>query len=463
MSGRILIVDDIATNRIVLKVKLADARYETLLAADGAACLRMASRTAPDLILLDRVLPDLDGIEVLRRLRADPQTRTIPVIMTLAAGDGDARICALRAGADDVMMKPLEDERLMARLRALLRARDGADELRARNATLGAVGLAEAAAGFERPGLVALVTERPETAIHLRHSLAAHLTDHMMILSRDEALGEVSADPARMPDVYVIESDLGADGGGLRLMSDLRSRSSGRHAAICMIQPAMAANQAAMAFDLGANDVIAADADPCEIALRLRMLLRRKRHDDKLRATVSDGLRLAVIDPLTGLHNRRYALAQLGRMLERARRSDEGVAVMIIDLDRFKAVNDAFGHAAGDAVLVEVARRLSSNLRGGDLLARIGGEEFLVALPDTRLADATLMAQRLCRAVEEAAISFDHARALLVTVSIGLAVASLPETAEPEAVTTIVRRADHALLSSKAQGRNQVTISRSAA
>jgi two-component system, cell cycle response regulator len=463
MAGRILIVDDMATNRIVLKVKLAEARYDPLLAASGAACLQMAREAAPDLILLDRLLPDIDGIEIVRRLRADPATRDIALILMQSNDDADARMAGLRAGADDVMTKPIDDQRLLARLRALLRAREGAEELRARDATLGAIGLAEAAAGFDKPGVVALVTDRPETAMHLRSTLSPLMPDRLVIQSRDEALGDVRPVDGRMPDVYVIEAAIGADGGGLRLMSDLRSRSGSRHAAVCMVMPQTSGAEAAIAFDLGADDMVPADADPRETALRLRRLLRRKCREDGLRATVSDGLRMAVIDPLTGLHNRRYALAQLGRIMDRARRAGTGLAVMVIDLDKFKAVNDAFGHAAGDDVLVEVARRLAKNLRAGDLLARIGGEEFLVALPDTDLPDASRLAERLCAAVDEIAIRVNDRAVLSVTVSIGLAAMGRPQATGPDAVAAIVDRADHALLSSKAQGRNQVTICRFAA
>jgi two-component system cell cycle response regulator len=218
-----------------------------------------------------------------------------------------------------------------------------------------------------------------------------------------------------------------------------------------------------MAFDLGADDVIDAGLEPREVAARLSRLLDRKRRDDQLRATLSDGLRLAVIDPLTGLFNRRYALAQLGRIAERAQRGDSGFAVLAIDLDRFKAVNDSFGHAAGDCVLIEVARRLSLSMRAGDLLGRIGGEEFIVALPQTTASNALALANRLRLAVEAAPVRIDTATAISVTISVGLAVSGplTPAGAEPVAAT--LARADRALLRAKADGRNQVTTDRTAA
>jgi two-component system cell cycle response regulator len=247
-------------------------------------------------------------------------------------------------------------------------------------------------------------------------------------------------------------------------MSELRSRTNTRHAAFCLLVPVGSVVGAAVAFDLGANDMVSATVPGEEIALRLARLLVRKREADQMRTSVQDGLRLAMFDPLTGLHNRRYGAAQLSAIAERACKSGTAFAVMVVDLDRFKTVNDRWGHAAGDAVLVEVAGRLAQNLRGGDLLARIGGEEFLIALPDTSLAEARGVAERLCHAVEESPVRLGDGATLRVTVSIGLAISThsgLPDCID--AVSEIVDRADRALLVSKSGGRNQVTISRTAA
>lgn len=456
MVGRILIVDDVATNRIVLKVKLGAACYRPMLAADGAGCLAIARAEAPDLILLDLKLPDMSGIEVLRHLREDPTTRDIPVIMISAMSDPASRLAALAAGADEFMAKPYDDLLLMARMRSLLRARELPADVGPRGAALQALGLAEAAEPFERPGLIGIVAERADPTAKWRRDLAPLLPDRVVILSREEALEE--SGPA--PDVFLITSRIGD--AGLRLMSDLRSRPETRHAAICIVQTDASTERAAIAFDLGADDLVGASVDPRELRLRLRNLMRRKQRGDRQRETVQTGLRLAIIDPLTGLYNRRYAAAHLAAMAERAQESGHPFAVMVIDLDRFKMVNDRWGHAAGDAVLIEVARRLEKNLRQGDLLARIGGEEFLVALTDTRLSDARTAAERLCQAVQERPIPLPGGEPLSITVSIGLAVDDAGAVGL-EPVAAVVNRADLALMASKNAGRNQVTISRTAA
>jgi two-component system, cell cycle response regulator len=207
--------------------------------------------------------------------------------------------------------------------------------------------------------------------------------------------------------------------------------------------------------------VIGPATTPREVGLRLRTMLHRKRAADRARASVQDGLRMAVIDPLTGLYNRRYAIPQLGHLADRAAEDGTVFAVMVVDLDRFKSVNDRYGHAAGDAVLVEISSRLSTNLRATDLLARIGGEEFLIVLPNTTYAEAQMAAERLCRVVKDRPVKMAGGPPLHITVSIGVAFSG--EHAPTETVAAIIDRADQALLTAKSEGRDQVTISRSAA
>jgi two-component system cell cycle response regulator len=455
MTRRILVVDDVPTNRIILKVKLNAACYETVLAESGAEALQIARHTPPDLILLDYAMPGMDGIAVCRALRADPATVRVPVIMFTASGDEVAKLAALRAGADDFLVKPIDDKVLLARIRNLLRARSGA--LAEGAAGLENLGLAEPAAGFDRPARVALIAQRPETALRWRAALTPHLRAVVTPVAREAAL-DGRNDGA---DLYIVGVDLESPGSGLQLMSELRSRPGSAHAAICLVMPPGAHAVAATALDLGADEVLPEGFDGVEAAVRAEALIARKRDGDRLRARLAEGLRLATTDPLTGLHNRRYAMAMLGRMLADAAAGGSGCAVLALDIDRFKAVNDRFGHAAGDAVLVEVAARLTASLRSGDLLARVGGEEFLIALPGVTGPEALALAERLRRAVGDT--PFHPATTegpLRVTVSIGLALVADAMVAPAEAMGC----ADRALMAAKADGRNQVVLAaRSAA
>lgn len=448
MTRRILIVDDVPTNRIILKVKLNAACYEATMAASGAEALALARRDLPDLILLDYAMPGMDGIAVCKALRADPATQRIPVIMVTSSADEAARIAALRAGADDFLAKPIDDKVLMARIRNLMRAHDSAFSTGAEG--IEGFGFAEPATGFDQPGCIALLAARPETALRWRKLLAPHLPqDRLLVMSRETALE--GSGPA--PDLYILAAELEPGVSGMQMMSDLRSRSESCHAAVCLVLPAEAHAEAATALDLGADDVLREDFDGAEAAVRAQALIARKRAADRQRARLAESLRLSVTDPLTGLHNRRYALPVLGRMVAGAARARRPVAVMVLDLDRFKAVNDRYGHAAGDAVLVEVTRRLAAGLRPGDLIARLGGEEFLVALPDAAEAEARDIAERLRRTVSDQPIVLPAGCRLALTVSIGLALSSAYEPPE-----TLLARADNALLAAKAEGRDQVTI-----
>jgi two-component system, cell cycle response regulator len=462
MVGKILIVDGVATNRIVLKVALGEAFYQPILAADGESCLHISRQVMPDLILLDLMLPDVSGIDVITQLRADPTTRDIPILAVTSISDRTLRVQALRAGADDVLTKQTNLQPLFARVRNILRSREGVEGMSAQSAGFGLRGLADASAPFFGPATVSLLLGRPEDALARQRALAQVMSDHITVQTREEALVD-STDTSghATPDIFVLDADATGISDALRLMSELRSRAATRHAAICILRKSGTADSETVAYDQGADDLVSSDVDPVELSLRLKTLIRRKRRDDQMRASVQDGLRMAMIDPLTGLHNRRYALPQLTAIAEQASVKGSVFAVMVIDLDHFKSVNDRYGHATGDTVLVEVARRLKCNLRADDLLARIGGEEFLVALPCTSYDEAAIAADRLCRAIEEQPVRLGPLSGLQVTISIGLAVSDAALPAEDGA--RIIDRADHALLLAKSGGRNKVTISRNAA
>jgi len=460
MTGRILVVDDVATNRIVMKVMLATACYTVDQADCGASAIEAARLNRPDLILLDVLMPDMSGLDVCRQLKADPQTADIPVILITALTDRGSKMEGLEAGADDFLTKPIDEVALLARVRSLLRARDTERELTQRG--LPALGFAEADSSFhtqEHPGRIALIAPGPKGAVLWKTALDDRIGGQVTILPRDAALmGFGNAEP-EAPDVFVIAVDLTQRNEGLRLLSDLKSRAATRYAATVMILPEGDSERAAIALDLGASDILYDPVDAQELAIRIRAQLGRKRQSDRLRSSMKAGLEMAVTDSLTGLHNRRYAMHQLDRMLTRPGR---GLAVMMLDLDHFKQINDSHGHAAGDGVLSLVARRLRRELRSGDLLARIGGEEFLVALPDCARDRAKTCAERLRQAIggEPFSVGGDTPP-LHVTLSVGLAL-SHPDRAS-ETAASLLARADGALYGAKSYGRDKVILARASA
>ncbi|MGR3377306.1 diguanylate cyclase [Salipiger abyssi] len=453
MTGRILIADGVPTNRIIMRVKLTAAYYEVLQAASGAEALLAVRREKPDLVLAATDLPDMTGRDFCTRLRAMPDAADTPVILVHPQPDRGQRMRALAAGADDVLARPIDELVLQARLRSLLRARHAEDELRLRDDTRRALGLAEPPAGLEVPARIAIVPVQMD--IPLRDGIAAMrscLPDRFEEMTPEQALHL----DAPVPEVFVIVDTGSMSGAGLSLLTQLRTSPDLRQTAIVYVTRADCRQEAASALDLGANDLLVNGFDPEELILRLPKQISRKRTADRLRANMQHGLRAAVTDPLTGLYNRRYALPHLARLSDRAAGQNRPYALLLADLDRFKQINDSHGHATGDAVLTEVARRISENLRVADLVARIGGEEFLVAMPDTGREAALRTAERLRRVIECSTVTLpgDGAR-IGTTVSIGVALARRGVTERPEA---LLDRADRALYKAKDAGRNRIAL-----
>lgn len=460
MAGRILIADPTATNRIILKVKLAAARYRTLQAADASAALALARAERPDLMILSAQLADLEAAALCATLKRDPLTRAIPVLIVDAHGNRADRLAALRAGADDYLAKPLDEMTLLALVRHLMRTRATFDELARRQDTIEELGFAETRPGFSRPARIAVIAPTPDAGLAWRRDLGRALDLELRQLTRAQALDPMPS--GESPDAFVIAADIDGPADGLRLVSELRSRATTRHAVIVIQDEAGMPHTVPMALDLGASAVVQGRFDAEEIAARLTALIARKHETEALRDSLDKRLGLAARDPLTGLFNRRYAEAYLARVATESGKSGQPFAVMMLDLDRFKAVNDTWGHRVGDEVLKETARRLTADLREIDLVARHGGEEFLVVLPETDLAAARAAAERLRRVIGEAPMrTAGSDPKLWVTVSIGVTVCN--GTGGINETSTLIDEADSALFASKNDGRNQVTLARQSA
>lgn len=463
MAGRILIADEIPTNRIVMRVKLSSAHYDVLQVALAMDLIPVAREQKPDVILLDDAMGNGSGIKLCRALKADKVTGTIPIILITERSEPALRIAALDAGADEVLVKPVNDLALLARVRAILRVRESAEELQRRRRIAGNFGFSEAQDGFQRSARIAFVAP-PETGAALLEELRGVIRDKMLVLTEAEAIDLASS--TTPPDVFVLAPRIHAD--AQTILANLRARAGTRHSAILVVYPAHGEHLGATALDMGANDLLLEGFDSAELAIRIRTQLKRKLHEDNLRSAVDDGLRMATTDPLTGLYNRRFAMARLADIDNDAYLSDRSFALILADLDHFKTVNDTYGHPAGDAVLVEVAKRLRDNLRGADLVSRFGGEEFLMVLPETGLERAAILARRLCRLISAKpfVVPGRKVHRISVTMSIGVAVGG-PERAGRNAVRepldALIARADEALYGAKSDGRNQVIVAADAA
>lgn len=456
-----------------MKVKLASACYEVLQAETGQTALDIARAEVPDLILLDVLLPDLDGFTVCAALKADPETAHIPVVMVTALADTAARLKGLKAGADDFLSKPLAQEALLARVRNLLRQEGPLGDRGMQNRTRTALGRRKSDTGPDAMldagvGHIGLVCISPSNALLLGQALQRRLpTDRFTSYTWQRALEA----KRHTPDVFLIEAATTDPWAALRLMAELRARPVTRNAGMVILLPAGQDHMLPQALDQGAHDVLVQPVSAEELALRLRSQVKRNWQAKRVREDLAAGLELALIDPLTGLFNRRYALNQLDDIATRAAETGTDFAVLMLDVDHFKHINDRYGHAGGDRVLAELARRLCCNLRAMDLIARIGGEEFLIALPETDAHHAAYTAERLRQLIEDQPISLNDGRQVAVTVSLGMTLAGSAQQRvgrnqggaktrlEGRLSTDIlIDQADRALYAAKAQGRNKVSV-----
>lgn len=465
MHGKILVIDPIATNRIVLRVKLAASHYEMMQAASISEAMRTIKADVPDMILCADTLSDGGPLQLTEQLRKTGLMGKVPIVVISAAGTEKDRHALFSAGVEDVLEKPVDDRLLLARTRSVMRACASASEWKLRDGTSRALGFAEPNAAFGAKETVCVITEDPASIELLRKTVAASTKACVSTCTPATAV-DVDKN-GKAPDAFVMMVKPGETTDMLDLLATIRSHGATRHSAILVVQSEPDPQLGAQMLDMGANDLMRIESDPAELGLRLDALMARKRMSDALRDTLRSGVEAAVIDPLTGLHNRRYAMPHLARIADRAEQTRKPFAVMVADMDHFKRINDTMGHAAGDAVLVETARRLRENLRAVDLVARIGGEEFLIVMPSTGLVDAKKAAQRLCKMIRNTPFEVPgQSMPITATISIGMTVCDPGKNTKlvvPLSAETLLGRADKALYGAKAEGRNRVTLLRSAA
>jgi len=457
MTGKILIADALATNRIVLKVKLSAAFYRVVQATSGQEALAAAARERPDLLLVGGHLPDMTVPEFLTTLNAGHDGAPPPVVVLLPQGEAESRVAALDAGAADVIAKPFEEAHVLARLRSIMRQRHLDTDLGIREDTAHALGFAEEPAAFLGPHRVAVLADSTARASALCDRLAPLMGHDLLPLGQD--MPETISTLRHNLDAIVIRIGGSGSETGLSLLAELQASPRARHARFVALLEAGAGHLTVPVLDMGANDAVLGPIEDRELALRLANQLAQKKRGDALRCRLENGLQAAVVDPLTGLYNRRYAMGFIKRMSASAFETGQTFAIMVADLDHFKAVNDTYGHAAGDTVLAHISARMRAALAPDDMIARIGGEEFLIAMPDTTMARARGLARRLCRLVRETPVALpDGAGPVHVTVSIGVTLCSQKSCAKDGAVDALMQEADRALYDAKSGGRNTVTF-----
>jgi two-component system cell cycle response regulator len=337
-------------------------------------------------------------------------------------------------------------------VRSLARLKMLTDELRLRAVTSREIGIEsperEAVAETGRHGRILIVDDRQSSYQRMVHTLSA---EHSVDVETNPAEALFHAAEG---DYELLIVSLGLKHfDGLRLCSQVRSLERTRNVPILAITEPDNNARLVRGLEIGVNDYLLRPIDKNEMLARVRTQVKKKRYAERLRDNVQASIEMAITDGLTGLFNRRYMETHLTTLVEQAASRGKPIAVLVVDIDYFKAVNDTHGHDAGDDVLREFALRIRKSIRNIDLACRYGGEEFVIVMPETDMAVATMVAERLRRRIaSEPFVIQQGARKLDVTISIGIA--ALARASDNAAA--ILKRADQALYRAKRDGRNRV-------
>lgn len=453
MTARVLIVDDIPTNVRLLEARLTAEYFEVVTATSGQQALDICANSDIDIVLLDVMMPEMDGFEVCKRLKSSHKTYHLPVLMITALDQPSDRVRGLEVGADDFLTKPVDDVQLMARVRSLVRLKALTDELRARAMTGQQIAVEDAIRAMEMistsSGSILVVDTDQRHAERLKNYLTPeHRVD--ILTQPADAVFQVTGAQYELAIVTMALADFDP----LRVCSQIRTLEHTRNLPIILVSDETDKPRVVRALDLGVNDFITRPVERNELSARVRTQIRRHRYALELRQSVNNTMAMAVTDDMTGLYNRRYFDRHLGVMLGKAQSQERDMALMILDIDHFKSVNDNYGHDVGDAVLKEFAARLKRNIRGVDLACRFGGEEFVVLMPDTDYRQAKTIAERVRQSISERNFDIGAQRQLSVTVSAGVTL----NEARSDTPESLIKRADVALYRAKREGRNRVVF-----
>lgn len=458
MSARVLVVDDILPNVKLLEAKLSSQYYDVLTATSGGEALEKVKKESPDIVLLDIMMPGMDGFEVCKKIKEDPELSHIPVVMVTALTDAADRVRGLEVGADDFLSKPVNDIALMARVRSLVRLKMTVDEWRVREHSASQLGVVDKAMNvMEEPAehaKILVVEDQEHEARKFDTALEEDEDDVVIVSDGGSALQKITESNDEF-DLLIISLNLEEED-GLRLCSHLRSSEKTRSLPIIMIATDDDMERIAHGLEIGAHDYILRPIEKNELLARVRTQIRRKRFQERLRANYEISLSMALTDSLTGLYNRRYLEVHLEKLLLKNQKSNKALGLLLLDIDHFKQINDTHGHNIGDDVLKTFSKRLRDGLRSFDFVARYGGEEFVILLPDVNDRTAVMVAERLRRAIADKPVRCNIEEGELnITTSIGGAVINQESDSDK-----VLKRADIALYEAKEAGRNCTVFDR---
>jgi two-component system cell cycle response regulator len=447
MTARVLVVDDMPLNVALLEARLTAAHFRVDTASSGAEALEKIQASCPDIVLLDVMMPEMNGHEVCRRIKLDPKTSHLPVVMVTALDEAKDRTAGLRAGADDFLTKPVDRVTLTARVRSLVRLKMMHDELLLRHQTLKELGFGnddEIATG-PRNALLA-VDDTHKAAERFARMLPAHAVTHTA--DPQQAVGWLMTENT---DLVLVNLDA-AKFDALAFCHTLQKLPTEKRAPLLVFGSVADRERLVSALEIGVNDFVAEPIDESELRARVRTQLRKKRYADQVRSHVQLGLNALVIDHATGLHNRRFMTMHLANQIQKARDSGSPLILKLVKIDNFTSVSDLHGRDGAAHVLKCLASRIATNIRASDVAARSDIDTFAVVMPNVDAKIALNTAERLRKVMETTPVEIREGEEIQLTVSIGVAALAGPG----DDSHSLLQRADLALSEAVRLGSNRV-------
>lgn len=449
MAANILVVDDVETNIKILEAKLLDEFYIVYTAKSGYEAIEVLKKNKIDVVLLDCMMPDLDGFETCRIIKASPHSMHIPVVIITALTDIEDKIKGLEAGADEFLTKPVNDTALFARLRSLTNMKNVLDELRLRNETNAQLGVPQTRIKYNVANSRILVVNDDEIQSKNFEKSLSRITKNIRRAKDQKDMMSIATEFE--PNAVIISCQM-ENVHPARLVVALKNNKKTMHSTIIMSSEEPNMDIVLKSMEKGASDYILLPLDPNELLARIKTQLQRKYYADSLRENIDTGINLAITDPLSELHNRRYFETHLPNLIKEVKDQEKTLYAMMIDIDHFKSINSKYGFQTGDGAIKAVACALGDTIPITNLTARIGGEEFFATFsaPDKDIQEvAEELREKISNCTSEGKLPKD----LKVTASIGIT-----KLLPGDTMDDLVQRADKALRKAKQTGRNKVVM-----